>query len=164
MIFRILLASLLVSGPVSSFASTAFFQARIENNQVLMNVGGDPAEEIITLMDKAGVSKTVSPNGDPTYTASPLWAFSKTMAGRTGYSFFTRAPLTDSSWSLTSTATGNELFLDNASSKVLYGILKNAGLSETVGGPVSTLKSTWVTCDQRNFNPAKPFWVCVIKD
>jgi len=159
----------------------ASFQVRPENESILVTVNGEaksPAAEIVALMEKAGTSKTIDSRGNPTYTQTPLWAFSSKnpVNSLIGYAFFSRIPLADKSWSLTSlvasdesvnpaiTIQGTELFLDNETSKVLFEIMGKAGLTLSTGGAVSTYKAEWLSCDKRSFNPAKPFFVCVIKN
>lgn len=170
---------LFVSSSFALESELSSFQVRPEGSQVIMSVGGasgGPAAELVELMEKAGVKKTLDVDGNPTYSQAPLWAFSSSHGGPIGYSFFSRASVADTSWSLTSLVVadetvkpairiqGTELFLDSETSKVLYEILGRSGLPESKTGAISSYRGTWTSCDQRNFNPAKPFWVCAIRN
>lgn len=160
-------------------ATFAFFQTRIENEKVFVGLGGGekgPAVEIIRWMEAAKVPKTVSAEGDPTYTLAPMWAFSQTLASKTSHAFFTRIPLSETSWSLTTLTLedqsvtpfvkvqGTELFLDNESSRLLYETMEKAGLKAEQTMHTTTYSGEWSSCEMRKFNPAKPFWVCVIRN
>jgi hypothetical protein len=184
MFARNLFLALLLASCSSAYAleaTEAGFQVRPEGEKILANVGsgaGGPAAELISLMEKAGVPKTVDTGGNPTYTQDPMWAFSVPTGKTTGYSFFASIPLSDPTWSLTNLLIGDyttqppahiqgvELFLDRKTSQTLYGIMRAAGLSESIstGGAVSTYRGEWVVCDKRSFNPSTPFFVCVISN